>query len=101
MRQTGICIGGNESLLFVAVSATPVPREGPGVKAPLYVYSIDVSLFQKVLLVRDRNIVSEAATWKQQRVGWVGSNKISVLRDHVRDSVDRFLNDYLAVNPKH
>lgn len=69
--------------------------------APTYAFSIEISLKQVVLLVRDLKIrVFAAATWRKGSVGIVGEQKVDSIRDGVKDGVDEFINDYLSVNPK-
>lgn len=67
---------------------------------PLYAFSIYVTLMQDVLLARDSKISSHAATWDTDSVGTVGEAHLRDVRNSVGDYVDRFINAYLAVNPK-
>ncbi len=67
----------------------------------LYAFSVQAGLVQFVILERNRNITSQATTWEATgSVGAVGSEKLSEVRNAVRDMVDEFINAYLAVNPK-
>ena len=46
-------------------------------------------------------IVFDASTWNVRSIGAAPLNELrSIVRDYVLDYVDRFINDYLAVNPR-
>ncbi len=79
--------------LYVNVNALRSP-------AGYYVYSVHVELQQGARLVRDPKMTVHAATWNSGSAGTVGLAGLSMLRERVRDHVDRFANDYLAANPK-
>ena len=64
----------------------------------LVAYSIRAELNELVTL--DRGFRTRGAIWDTSRVGGVGTGRISELREDVGDQVDRFINDYLAANPK-
>ena len=59
----------------------------------------EVKLFQRVRLIRDSSIETDAVTWS---LGGVGGPKldISMLRRQVAGEIDRFIADYSSVNPK-
>jgi ribosomal protein S8 len=59
-----------------------------------------LELKQNVFLARDTTKLCIASTWNGSTTGSVGSKKIETIRDSVKDSVDIFINDYLAANPK-
>jgi hypothetical protein len=63
-----------------------------------YAYTIDVELRQTVSLPSKRSI--EAATWEARSLGTVGMRNISTFRESVKNHINRFINDWLAVNPK-
>jgi len=63
-----------------------------------YVYSISVLLTQTVLLERDMKNSSFADTWKTAYVGI--TSDLENIRMKIKGRVDKFINDYLAVNPK-
>ena len=70
-------------------------------KSQLVVYSISLQLQQNVLLLRDpTKICPGASTWDTGSFGTVGESKIGTMREDIKDKVDEFINDYLAVNPK-
>lgn len=103
LRRAGIRV------LTVAewLAAPGVPRldlhvtTQPTQRGDLYAYSIDLRLRQDVTLLRDPAIRSEATTWFRGAMGTVGppSRLATWLRERVRDTVDEFINDYLAANP--
>ncbi len=104
LRQAGITILTREQsfatagapYLYVNVQVLKNP-------AKFYAFSVNVELRQGVTLIRDPSIrVLAVATWSAPGViGTVGSQKLeSQVRDDVRDFTDRFINAYLAANPK-
>jgi len=63
--------------------------------------AIIVALDEKVLLLREpKRICYGASTWHRGSVVLVGLREIKNLREDVKDLVNEFINDYLAVNPK-
>jgi hypothetical protein len=66
-----------------------------------YSFSIEITLRQRVNLRRDPNISVAAATWDVRRIGTVGSADLNHVRDDIKDDVDKFINAWLSVNPKH
>ena len=66
----------------------------------LYAYSIEVDLYQTVLLERDSTISTTTPTWATSTLGVVGrGNMARSVRGSVADKVDQFINAYLAMNP--
>lgn len=59
---------------------------------------IEVSLYQNVVLSRNGQVVLGATTWRKGILRTIPTAQ--VIRDIVKDIVDQFLNDWLAVNPK-
>ncbi|MBI4628075.1 MAG: hypothetical protein HY729_05150 [Candidatus Rokubacteria bacterium] len=103
LRQAGIAVLSTTEMLaapgyphlYLNV-ATGAPRTAPG----LYVYSIQLSLKQQVVVVRN-TAVSLASTWSTTaKFGTVGADRLSSVRESVRDQVDKFINAWLSVNPK-
>ena len=69
---------------------------------PLYVYSVDLALRQKVQLTRARTIESFAITWSEPpEVGTVEPARLSVVLDAVRAKADQFIAAWHAANPDH
>jgi len=67
-------------------------------KIPLVVYNISVVLNEMVTLARGFEHVG--SIWSTGFTGAVGVSNIGAIRKDVGDQVDKFINDYLAVNPK-
>jgi hypothetical protein len=64
-------------------------------------YAIEVELCQGVTLTRDPSIsLIGTPTWSVGGYGSVGRQNVRSLREDVKDAVDKFINAYLAVNPK-
>jgi hypothetical protein len=82
--------------LYVNVHTT----SATGSSGRLYGVSINVSLMQVVALTRDPTSVTFAATWQEGIVGVIGREKLEELRGVVRQLVDNFITDYLAVNSR-
>lgn len=66
----------------------------------IYFFSINVDLGQKVVLFRDPSLTIIAATWSTGTMGYSGENKLNTIRDALKDCIDKFINAYLAANPK-
>lgn len=64
----------------------------------LYAYSLDLELYQVVLLARDTDIPSLARTWSEGVVGVISSNNINQLNDRISALIDEFVNDYMMAN---
>lgn len=63
-------------------------------------YTVRVLLDQDVSLTHN-NTQFRGATWKEGMIGNVHKyDAKEVVRDAVKDLIDKFINDYLAVNPK-
>ncbi len=65
-----------------------------------YLYSLQVSLYQDVVLAREPSTTLSALTWQTKVLGSVPTANILELRKTLHDSVEQFLNVYLAANPK-
>lgn len=61
-------------------------------------FETEVKLMQSVLLARDPSIVTDAVTWSQHGVG--NKAEIATYRRQIARLIDRFIEDYLSVNPK-
>ena len=62
--------------------------------------SVKVELYERTLLMRNTEMVANAATWRKWRGGFLGLNDLSDVRKSVTDLADEFINDYLAANPR-
>lgn len=102
LRQAGIrvltmtesALAPGSPYLYLRVSMLRVPE------MPLYAVNIHLELDQRVMLARNPTIALLAPTWSTASTGVAGMNKLDWLRERVRDQVDRFINAYLAANPK-
>jgi len=65
-----------------------------------YLYSLQISLRQNVTLTREPNTKVSAMTWQTSVLGSVNAADLENLRKTIRDSLNQFINDYLAANPK-
>ena len=65
-----------------------------------YAFSLQVALKQDVTLTRDSDLKGSATTWETHTLGTVGANNLQDTRRVLGDLLDRFINDYLAENPK-
>ena len=61
-------------------------------------FEIEVKLLQTVRLTRDPSIEFDAVTWSLGGVG--NTQEIPMIRRVIADLIDRFIEDYLSVNPK-
>lgn len=66
----------------------------------LYAFSINVQVNDFVDLRRKPTRPAVVTIWEADTAGSVGSDKLRTVRETVGDLVDRFINDYLAQNPK-
>jgi len=66
---------------------------------PIFVYCVEVGFEQTVMLVRDPEKRCIATTWSTMALGCVGELRgNNAIRQVLKDKVDEFVNDYLAVN---
>lgn len=97
LRKAGIRVNtsseGDDPYLYVDLNVH-------NAKDTLYFYSLNVSLEQMVKPKRNPSLELYAPTWQSRETGAGGRNKLNSIRDTVRDQVDKFINDYLTVNPK-
>lgn len=64
----------------------------------MYAYSLDLELYQVVLLARDTDIPSLARTWSEGVVGAVSTSNMKQLNDRISSLIDEFVNDYMTAN---
>lgn len=67
---------------------------------PIYAVEALLDLHQEVMLTRDPTIDLSTPTWSTSWVGVAGSEALARMRQKVRDQVDKFINAFLAANPK-
>ncbi len=100
LRQAGITVL-TEAEMLAALGHPTLYINVNTHSGPMYAFSIRVELCQDVRLDRDPSLqLSDATTWSVGAVGTVGRNNFRDIRDHIKDSVDEFINAYLSVNPK-
>ena len=79
----------------------------------LYAVNVELSFEQTVLLEhlefrQDAHVETNPDVWRIFATTWIDSGLLTVgktrvsqaVRDSIRDKVDKFINDYLAVNPR-
>jgi len=79
---------------YLYVNVTAIELKSP----QEFIYSVNVGLTEDVILSRNRSIETSATTWKKSALGITPD--LRAVREAVGDQVDKFMNDYLAVNPK-
>lgn len=60
--------------------------------------AIEVNLRETVMLAR--GLKTQGSIWDERSAGFVRKENIRQIRDRISDEVDKFINDYLAANPK-
>lgn len=65
---------------------------------PLLVFSVRVEVMENATLARGNN--ASVISWSTHGAGSIGRGNIREIRESVSDLVDKFINDYLAANPK-
>src|SRR3989442_2679525 len=102
LRQAGITVSSKSeppAFAYIYVNVNTLKAAPP--TSGLYAYCVHVELVQGVTLARNAKVLTYAPTWRALgSVGTVVAVKLSRVREVVRDAVDEFINDYLAVNPK-
>ena len=64
-------------------------------------YNFQISLLQPTILLRNSNLSCYARTWFLSTIGSVSKEEcVKLIRDEIKNKIDTFINDYLAVNPK-
>jgi len=99
LRKVGIRLLTSEEagteFLDLQVAVVKIPT------LPLYTYGIQLRFFQNVYLARDPSKLTVSPTWGEAWVGYARNNHLEAgVRGKVKDFVNQFINDYLAVNPK-
>jgi hypothetical protein len=67
-------------------------------KMGIFAYSINVDLIEIVTLFTGETAF--ATVWEKGEAGSVGLNNINQIQSRITILVDKFINDYLAANPK-
>lgn len=67
----------------------------------IYCLCLQIRVLQSAYLTRNPSIFSRSATWEDAILGWTVASRLSRYgRDAVIESMDRFIDAYLSVNPK-
>ena len=103
LRQAGIRVPAEDK--WPGTPGAPFLRLTVGtlrVDDRLYAYCVHLKLYQDVRLARDPTVTVPAPTWHpRDQIGTVPPKNLSnEVRESVRDMVDKFINAYLAANPK-
>jgi hypothetical protein len=74
---------------------------GPISSRRVYAICTLIRLNQNAMLERNPKIKTNVVTWGCNIIAWDEAKNIKrIIREGVKDGIDRFMNDYLAVNPK-
>jgi hypothetical protein len=94
LQQASIAVLATGDLyLYIGIAVVPSSDKAT------WPYAVMVELHQPVALTRDSSIVApRAITWNVLRWGDVDKQNLRSLRTDVQDTVDMFINAYLAVN---
>jgi hypothetical protein len=94
LRQASIPVfATGDPYLYVGIAVLPSSDKA------IWPYAVMVELHQPVALTRDSSILApRAITWNVLRWGDVEKQNLRSLRNDVKDTVDMFINAYLAVN---
>jgi hypothetical protein len=96
LRKAGIRVLGEEE--WIATPGVPALMVDVNVKVKPDAFMIRVGLVEWVSL--DRGFKIPGAIWSATTLATTRINKTTQLRGVVGDLVDKFINDYLASNPK-
>lgn len=102
LRQNGIKVFSRKEIAQVIgwpmlyINVNPTIQEKFGFAA----VNVSVQLQEIVSLERNPTIKTTAYTWTNGRAGIVGFSRLNTVRGDVKELVDKFINDYLAANPK-
>jgi hypothetical protein len=95
LKQNGLRIESGRYIPYILVSLTALKHRS----LSLFVYNVDVSFQQEGLIMNGTQL--PVTTWHRGTIGYAGMNEFrDEARSAIRDLVDKFLNDYLSVNPK-
>jgi hypothetical protein len=61
---------------------------------------LNIRLVQRLQLLRNPALLVNAGTWESMNLSVIRQGQLKEVRDDVNDMVDRFINDYLAANPR-
>jgi len=93
LTEQGMRIYPGNPLLYININAIKINN----VKS--YIYSLSIELEQSVILERNK-MPMRAVTWNFGVIKHTPANKLNNVRKDIKKLIDRFINAYLAVNPK-
>src|SRR5690242_12073585 len=101
LRQAGIVVLSPEQSSSRGLSAFLYVNIFAFQREVVYAFYIDLTIIQRVRLIRDPSVAVAGGTWSgQSYMGTVGRDGFAdFVRSSVRDRTDEFINAYLAANP--
>ena len=105
LRQCGVKVLSDAEVVSAANHPRLCINLLPHINEKVGIVSVKVSveLNEYVVLMRNTSTVANAITWKSTTLSIYRLNRLDMLMkvmEGVRDLVDRFINSYLAANPK-
>jgi len=102
LRHIGIVVSKDDSgFLYVIINGLEIKRDD-GSSSGVFCYMVSIEYRQNAALLRNPSIIAlNATTWSTAPIIGVTIREHlhQKIRDAVARGVDRFLNDYLTVNP--
>ncbi|HWB16881.1 MAG TPA: hypothetical protein VG538_10785 [Vicinamibacterales bacterium] len=102
LRQTGITVderSGNE-LALTMTTMHNIDDGGRDLGSLIYSVDLDMLTMVQIADFRPEMRLTIAPVWSTSRFGIVGRSRTAEVRETLDDMMSRFLNDYLAVNPR-
>ena len=95
LRQNGIIIDPSATALIYVTLNSVTARS-----TPITATNIEIALMQSVMIPRNGRMTL-AVTWRAGRASMIGNSMLAKsVKEDVQDLMNKFLNDYLTVNPK-
>ncbi len=92
-RKYGLNVSSKISAPFLYLNVSLMPIED------FVVYNFEISFHQKAMLFSTKQ-VSIVNTWNDGTTGTCGNDRLNLLHDKAGALVDKFINAYLAQNPR-
>jgi hypothetical protein len=86
--------------LLVEVTALKSDALSKLLEGNVYCFSISIELKQVATLGRMPSNVFLVTTWNDRAIGFATVKNVRTIRDGLGDYIDKFVNDFLTVNPK-
>lgn len=104
MRKAGVRVGPEfpQALnVIIALDSVPIVTMLKDVEVEVvYGVSISVTVVDKVKLERDPSLAFMTTTWNTLQVRAIQKRHLAKLRENIDETIDDFINDYLAANPR-